>query len=241
MAQKQAAWQDWMKDKNWETWTALGSGAALLAWGIVRRSAGSAALAGAGGILLYRGACSRRPLTGILAPVTPEPRRIRIAATILQPVETVYEFWRRLDSHPEVFQRVAAQRVNGETLSTRKLELVEERPNELLRWQTRPDAPVRARGAARFRPAPAGRGTEVQLDVVAQPRGGGLGELFRNALGHDPEPRLRTLLMRSKQLLEAGEVATTEGQPRGSRSKPMRVMTRVLPRKEKDRQLEAAV
>jgi len=47
------------------------------------------------------------------------------------------------------------------------------------------------------------------------PPGGKLGTLAARMTGQDAATEVREDLRRFKQLLEAGEVATTEGQPRG--------------------------
>jgi len=47
------------------------------------------------------------------------------------------------------------------------------------------------------------------------PPGGRLGSLFTRLIGDEPELELAKDLRRLKQLLETGEIATTEGQPAG--------------------------
>jgi uncharacterized membrane protein len=70
-------------------------------------------------------------------------------------------------------------------------------------------------GEVSFRELPSGRGTEVRLRLDFTPPagviGGGLARVFDGAL----ETQLRSELKRMKQLMETGEVATTEGQPSG--------------------------
>ena len=70
-------------------------------------------------------------------------------------------------------------------------------------------------GAIRFRPAPGGRGTEVRLDVEYEPPASALGRSVARLFGSATEYRVEEDLRRLKQLLEAGETATTRGQPRG--------------------------
>ena len=70
-------------------------------------------------------------------------------------------------------------------------------------------------GSIHFRPAPGNRGTEVRFNQKVNPPGGQLAILVARLFGDDPAARVRESLRRLKQLLEAGEVPTTEGQPSG--------------------------
>jgi uncharacterized membrane protein len=70
-------------------------------------------------------------------------------------------------------------------------------------------------GAVRFRPAPGGRGTEVRLGVEYDPPGSAIGHSIAILFGSATEYRVEEDLRRLKQLLEAGETATTRGQPQG--------------------------
>jgi uncharacterized membrane protein len=76
-------------------------------------------------------------------------------------------------------------------------------------------------GAVRFRPAPGGRGTEVRLDIEYDPPGAAtlrlaVGRSIARLFGSATEYVVEEDLRRLKQLLEAGETATTRGQPRCS-------------------------
>ncbi|MGZ4815542.1 MAG: hypothetical protein ACXVZV_09050, partial [Terriglobales bacterium] len=59
----------------------------------------------------------------------------------------------------------------------------------------------------------------LQYDVPAGPIGRGFAMLF----GKDPSQAIYEDLRHFKQLLEAGEIATTVGQPHGHRSKIVRL------------------
>jgi uncharacterized membrane protein len=80
----------------------------------------------------------------------------------------------------------------------------------------RADPAARQYDAPEFRPAPGGRGTEVTLRGFSSVPTGGLGGLVAKAVGADPVAALAAALRRFKQSVEAGEVPTTDGQPRGA-------------------------
>jgi uncharacterized membrane protein len=71
-------------------------------------------------------------------------------------------------------------------------------------------------GTVRFREAAGGRGTEVAVDLEYQPPAGALGSAIARVLGEEPQCQIEEDLRRLKQLMEAGEVATTVGQPAGA-------------------------
>ena len=73
-------------------------------------------------------------------------------------------------------------------------------------------------GSVRFRPATGLRGTEVRVRLQYEPPAGKMGAAIAWLFGHDPAATIREDLRRFKQLMEAGEAATTEGQPRGRQS-----------------------
>jgi uncharacterized membrane protein len=70
-------------------------------------------------------------------------------------------------------------------------------------------------GSVRFERAPAGRGTVVRLEMEYTPRGGRIGAALAKFLSEAPELAVLENLRRFKQLMETGEIATTEGQPSG--------------------------
>ena len=70
----------------------------------------------------------------------------------------------------------------------------------------------------RFESAHGGRGTIVRVLMEYQVPVGGSSAVFKALLGRVPQQRVRKDLLRFKQLLETGEIATTEGQPAGRSS-----------------------
>jgi uncharacterized membrane protein len=101
-------------------------------------------------------------------------------------------------------------------------EITEDRPNELIAWRSLEGGDVDSAGTVRFEQAPGGRGTVVKLEMHYHPPAGALGAGTAKLFGEDPEWQVKEGLRRFKQLMEIGEVITTEGQPAGRESSTSR-------------------
>jgi uncharacterized membrane protein len=107
--------------------------------------------------------------------------------------------------------------------------ITEDRENELIAWTSVEGAAIETSGRVHFKPAPGNRGTEVKTVREFTPPGGAIGAALAFAerlvekpvidiaklFGEDPELEIKEDLRRFKMLMEAGEIATIEGQPRG--------------------------
>lgn len=212
--------------------SALG-GSALVLFGLLRRSLPGLLLATAGGALVYRGLTGYCPLNARLGRNTADLRdltvRVEKSVTIARPVAEIFAFWRNLENLPRFMNHVQSVTVDkahpershwvvkapmGQSVEW-DAELCGERENEHLAWRAVQNAEVPNEGIVRFRPAPGGRGTEVSVFLRYDPPAGRLGVVIAKLLGEEPELQLSDDLNRLKQLLETGEIATTEGQPRG--------------------------
>ena len=71
------------------------------------------------------------------------------------------------------------------------------------------DFEIEEHGTVTYAAAPGDRGTEVHVDVTKSRNP------LKKVTGSDPEQIVRDNLRRLKQILEAGEVPTVAGQPRG--------------------------
>jgi uncharacterized membrane protein len=97
-----------------------------------------------------------------------------------------------------------------------KVRCTERIPGERLVWESVRDADVPWALILTLRPAPKDRGTEVHLRMTYGPPGGLLGSIAAGmADDNEPGRSIAQDLRRFKQLIETGEVATTQGQPRG--------------------------
>jgi uncharacterized membrane protein len=211
------------------------SGAALVAiaarQGKSWRTIGAAALAGAP--LVYRGATGRWPVPQSLSQKAADalaPSPVETVVTIARPRADLYAFWRRLENLPRFMKNLEQVTDLGDGRShwvgrsplglkvDWDAEIVEERQGRLLSWHSLPGSQVHNAGTVYFDDAPAGRGTMVRVSMELRAAASGLGQVAGKALGGVAAQQVREDLRRFKELMEAGEVATTEGQPHGERS-----------------------
>ncbi|MEX2260489.1 MAG: SRPBCC family protein [Bryobacteraceae bacterium] len=225
-------------------------GGALIAMGLMRRGWAGVGLAALGGTLVYRGATGRSQMYKTLGinrglsggrPGVPYELGVRVdqAVTVNKPREALFRFWRDLNNLPKFMHHVESVKVidplhshwmvksvAGRTIEW-YAEIVNEIENEVIGWRSLDGADAESGGSVRFDPAPGGRGTEVRVSLQYNPPGGMIGALVAKMLGRDPSAQVREDLRRFKQLMEAGEVPTTEGQPSGLESfqPPPRIAT----------------
>lgn len=102
-------------------------------------------------------------------------------------------------------------RTPGDKQLTYETVVTEERAGEVLAWESAPGAKIRSTNRLEFRDAPGGRGTEIHAKMSYDPPFGPLGKLAARATQKAPELQVRRDLRRFKQLVETGEIATTEG------------------------------
>jgi uncharacterized membrane protein len=231
-----------------ERWASALGGAALTAYGIKQlkdRSPAGAALAAAGGALMYRGAtghCAMYAAAGIstagdrehddtrAALSGPGGVRVEEVVTINASAEELYAFWRNFEQLPRFMDHLVsvtqidprrshwvAKAPAGRTVKW-DAETINEIPGALIGWRTLDGSDVVSAGSVRFKPAAGGRGTEVRVRLQYDPPAGKVGATVAWLLGHEPSQTIREDLRRFKQLMETGEVPTIEGQPRGTRS-----------------------
>jgi uncharacterized membrane protein len=72
---------------------------------------------------------------------------------------------------------------------------------------------VSTAGSVNFRETD--RGTDVRVHLQYNPPAGKLGAAVARLFGEEPNIQIREDLRRFRQLMETGEIPTTEGQPRG--------------------------
>jgi uncharacterized membrane protein len=163
------------------------------------------------------------------------------SVTVQAPAGQVYAFWRDFNNLARFMQHVKSVEVIDEKKShwvvdgpTGKnvewdAEIINEEEGKLISWKSLPGAEVDNTGTVQFREAPAGRGTEVRVTLEYLPPAGKLGLAIAKVFGKTPGAEVRDDLRRLRQIIETGEVPTTEGQPRGE-GKRGRVQTAVVDR-----------
>ena len=141
--------------------------------------------------------------------------------------EDLFAFWRDFKNLPLFMKNLESVTVLDESKShwiakgigsTRfewDAEIYNEKDNELISWRSLEDADVVNAGSVRFEKAPQGRGTYVRVTVNYNPPAGKLGATLAQLLGGEPKQLIKEDLRRLKQILEAGEIATIDGQTSG--------------------------
>jgi uncharacterized membrane protein len=194
----------------------------------------------AGSSLLFRGISGRSYLYQLLGVRTASPGegrsisvpyelgfRAEAAVTVNKPREQVYAFWRELTNLPRFMRHLkevrhvstrqshwVAEGV-GKVCAEWDAEVIQDIPNERIGWRSLPGSRVDTAGSVQFREAPGGRGCEILVELQYNPPAGAVGALFAKLFGQSPSTAIEEDLMHLKQQLEAGEIATIEGQPRG--------------------------
>jgi uncharacterized membrane protein len=203
---------------NIETALTLATGAAIAIYGAIRRDWFGAALAGGGGYLVYSGVSDlRRPYQG----------RVRAAFTINKTPQEVYDFVRNPDNWGRSLREPKFEyHSNGEVILRfgeknracfkSRVEITDEKPGEYIAWASE-EQMLEHRGVVHFKKAPGDRGTEISIALEYKAPTGPISHALASLAGLDPEQLVREGLRQIKQLMEAGEIPTTVGQPVGRR------------------------
>jgi len=142
--------------------------------------------------------------------------------TINAPRQALYAFWRDLRNLPLFMENIESVQVfderrshwivNGPAGSTVEWDSVitEDIPGEVLAWSSTDKAEVPNSGRIEFRDTRNGRGTQVTVHLVYDPPVGKLGKAVAKLFGREPNIQARQDLRRFKQLMETGEIPTSE-------------------------------
>lgn len=154
--------------------------------------------------------------------------KVERTVTINKPADELYRYWHNFENLPTFMKHLKLVKVydnkRSHWVATAPLgtsiewdaEILEDRENELISWASVEGADVENSGFVRFKKAPGNRGTEVKVVMEYSPPGGALTAVFAKLFGEEPEQQIGDDLRRFKMLMEAGEISTTEGQPKGS-------------------------
>jgi uncharacterized membrane protein len=142
-----------------------------------------------------------------------------------------YRFWRDLEQLPRFMSSVESVTALDDKRSRWVVsapgglrvqwdaQITQDEPGKRLAWHSLPNSQVAHAGVVRFDAAPGNRGTVVHVVAHYQLLPGAVGGAgLTRLLEGSPNARLREELRKFKQLIETGEVATTEGQAHGPRS-----------------------
>lgn len=207
-------------------WASLIGGGAMVLMGLRQRSLRGALMAIAGGGLAYQAAKSQGGITEALG--MDKSIKVEKTVTINKPAAELYRYWHDFGNLSNFMKHVKSVTVINDKRShwvaTAPLgatvewdaDIIEDRENEFISWASVEGADIDNSGFIRFKPAPGDRGTEVKVVMEYAPPGGAVTATIAKLFGEEPEQQIGDDLRRFKMLMEAGEIATTEGQPKGS-------------------------
>jgi uncharacterized membrane protein len=212
---------------NAERLASLLGGAVLTLVGLGRIRITGVALAALGGALIYRGVkghCKLYESLGIdrASTLTGERRgnrgvKIEREITVAAPPDTLYRLWRDLANLPRFMSHL--QRV--EHLDDRRsrwtgktptgvpsiqwdAEIVNDRPGELIAWQSIGGSVDHA-GSVQFERAADGRSTRIRVELQYDPPGGEIVHTLAALFGQDAGSQIEADLREFKRAAEAGE------------------------------------
>lgn len=161
--------------------------------------------------------------------------------TVNKTPEECYRFWREFDRFPEFMEHLVEVTKVNDTRSHWKArapvgasvewdaDITADQPGEVLAWHSAEGADVDNGGTVRFERAPGNRGTIVRVEMQYKPPGGKAGALVAKLFGENPLQQMDADLRRFKQLIETGEITTTEGQSSGPRSTMVKLIRKGVP------------
>lgn len=215
-----------------ERWASLIGGGALVLIGLQQRSLRGVLTAIAGSGLLYQGMTKQSTVhkaQGVLQQAQDavglnKGIKVEKTVTINKPAEELYRFWRNFENLPRFMQHLKSVTTYNDTRShwiasaplgnsvEWDADIIQAEENHLIAWASTENADIDNSGFVRFQPATGGRGTEVKVVMEYNIPGGAVSAAIAKLLGEEPEQQIGDELRRFKMLMEAGEIATTEGQ-----------------------------
>jgi len=142
-----------------------------------------------------------------------EGMKIEQSVTINRPPDEIYSFWRQLENLPRFMRHIKSVTQTGDgishwlvkTSSGKEFEwdarLIEDKPGQMLSWQSLEGADVDNAGSVWF--TPTADGTLVKVSMKYAPPGGKLGALLGRFLGDSAEDEMHEDLLQLKKLMES--------------------------------------
>lgn len=193
-----------------------------------RRLASVGSIAAVAGVTALDVLCARKFSAG--AAEEESTAHAEASVLIAKSPEECYLFWRNLENLPRFIEPMRSVRALGgnsahfvaqipgtDTTLEWDGEITEDVPNRRISWRGSPAPALTVNGSVTFEAAPGNRGTFVRTQMDFDHPGTSFLPALR-LTGKHPEQMMYKSLRRLKQLLETGEIITTEGQPAGQRS-----------------------
>jgi uncharacterized membrane protein len=173
-------------------------------------------------------------VTGVFADRDSDTRRrlggargihVDVSVTISRPLAEVFRFWRNFENLPQFMNHLESVSPREEGIShwvakgpagmtvEWDARIINEVENQVIGWQSLKGSTISTAGSVNFDETT--HGTRVRVHLQYSPPGGRLGAAVARLFGEEPNQTVREDLRRFKQLMETGEISTTEGQPSG--------------------------
>jgi len=189
--------------------------------GVKRRTGGYGAGMYGTGVIADRDSDTRTQLGG--------GRGIHVeeSVTINRPMSELYRFWRNFENLPTFMNHLESVTMRDEGIShwvakgpagmdvQWDARVINEVPDKVIGWQSLTGSTVSTAGSVNFDDD--SHGTRVTVHLQYNPPAGRVGAAVAKLFGEEPNQTIREDLRRFKQLMEAGEIPTTSGQPSGRR------------------------
>jgi uncharacterized membrane protein len=150
--------------------------------------------------------------------------------TINRSPQDLYAFWRDFRNLPLFMDNIESVQILDSMRSHWKIKapadttvewdsiITEDISSQVIAWRSDDKASVSNSGRIEFKPTSNGRGTQVTVTIVYDPPAGALGKVIAKLFQREPNIQARQDLRRFKQLMETGEIPTSQPQaaaPRG--------------------------
>jgi uncharacterized membrane protein len=168
--------------------------------------------------------------------------RVNKTIIINRSPQELYNYWHSFQNFPRFMDYLESVQVTGDRRShwvakgpagkrvEWDAEITADEPNEVIAWRSLEGSDIDHSGSVRFRPARGGRGTFLRVEMAYRPPAGVVGVAVAKLLGRAPDQEIHESLLRLKQLMEAGEIITTDGQPAGRARSTSWKYDRTVPR-----------
>ena len=144
-----------------------------------------------------------------------EGTKMEQSVTINRSPEEIYSFWRQLENLPRFMRHIKSVTQTGDGISHWVVQtsagkqfewdalLIEDKPGQMISWQSLEGADVDNAGSVWFVPVSDGFATEVKVSMKYSPPGGKLGALLARFFGDSAEKQMTEDLLRLKKLMES--------------------------------------
>jgi uncharacterized membrane protein len=154
---------------------------------------------------------------------------VQESMTINRPLDELYRYWRNFENLPHFMKHLESVSVREEGVShwvakgpagvtvEWDARIINEVTDKVIGWQSLDGSMISTAGSVNFDKDR--HGSRVTVHLQYRPPAGKFGAILARLFDGAPSQTVREDLRRFKQLMETGEIPTTEGQPSGRRAK----------------------